>query len=129
MKDVTEKMQKIMNKEVLSILVNQCYEMQLENILDLLVPTFVQHYSQFSIEAISELVDCSFFAKVIKEMKFTNEEALKAIQQYIGQSEITETDDREALASVLDKSQPGLKALIRQYNAKWVPDSVLLTAL
>lgn len=97
-----------------------CYDDELQNALDILIPFLSLHFSEIKIQDFSNTLDVATFAKVIKETDLSTEEKIIKITDFLQNWEPS-AEEKMQLFYAFSPSESQLKPLAKIHNVKWLP--------
>ena len=107
-------------------LCDQCFELELTNELEFMAQFISKFFDTFNIEEISDRIDVNTFVLAVKPLKKKPQDLIQLVTKFLGSYNLSEVpSEQEAILSLFDPTQSGLKDLFTKANVSWVPDTFL----
>ena len=128
-KALDAKLNEIMAKDSALQFVSSCYDNQLTNELNYMIPFITKHFDLFKISELSDALDVKTFAKVIEPIKGSlgTDKLLDVITKFVGDYKFENREEQSALLLLLPRAEKGLKEKIMKKGCPWVPEPFLNT--
>ncbi|KAH0787642.1 BTB/POZ domain containing protein [Histomonas meleagridis] len=125
---LTSELHKFLNNNLNSSnilkLVKKCYDLELPSELEALESYLTKYLLEIPIEDLSDELDVFVFARTVKKATMPTDIKVKLVSKFLGEYE-TNQNEKEALASIFDPSEKGLKQILVENHVDWLPETFL----
>jgi hypothetical protein len=104
--------------------VRQCYELQLPNELQTLIPYIAKYLDSLKIKQVSEALDIETFANVLKQTSRSAVDKVKIIEEFLGDYTANEQEQR-ILAGLFVRENVTDLVTANGKECKWLPPEFL----
>lgn len=108
------------NKSTILNLVKECYDNELPQELQTLIPHLASLFNDLQISDLSELLDVCTFAKVIKLTKLSTEDKVLKINEFLQDWKPSEEEKDALLDAFGPDERHQLNTLIPKHNVTWI---------
>ena len=127
---IQQQLEKIVTAQNVMQLVDQCFQEHLLDELRYIERFVVKYYQELKLEDLSDQLDVLTFANILSSpelpKKFTSQELVETITNFLVDYEFEKDEEREALLKVLrTKGDSGLKDAITNLKPYWVPQEFI----